>query len=62
MGNEKYFFAVGALGLMYYVFGTGPAAPTSLVSLAEASNAANPTVFFDISIGDVPAGRVTYVQ
>ena len=46
----------GAVALLYYFFGMGPAAPTSRVSLADATSSTNPTVYFDITLDGVVKG------
>ena len=54
--STKAFMGFGAVALLYYFFGMGPAAPTSRVSLAEATSSANPSVFFDITLDGAVAG------
>ena len=60
MANEKIYILGALLFALYYFFGGGPTAPTSRVSLADATSAANPTVYFDITIDDESAGRITF--
>ena len=59
-GPNAYLAGLGAIVLLYYFFGMGPTAPTSSVSLADATNSANPRVYFDIALNGEPAGRVTF--
>mgnify|MGYP004193809049 CR=1 FL=1 len=54
--STKAFMGFGAVALLYYFFGMGPAAPTSRVSLADATSSTNPTVYFDITLDGVVKG------
>jgi len=51
---------IGIAFLLYsqFIANQGPAPPT--VTLAEASDAANPRVFFDVEIGGTAAGRIEF--
>jgi hypothetical protein len=61
MANDgRLFFGGVLLFALYYYFASGPTAPTSRVSIAEAISHQNPTVFFDITLDGEPAGRVTF--
>ena len=54
--HEFILMSFGAVALLYYFFGMGPAAPTSRVSLADATSSTNPTVYFDITLDGVVKG------
>ena len=58
--SQKLLLGGGAVLLLYFFFGRGPAAPTDRIAIADATNPSNPTVFFEIAIDGVPAGRVTF--
>jgi len=60
MANEKLYVGALIFAAYYYFFASGPTAPTSRVSLADATSPANPTVYFDIKMDDQPVGRVTF--
>jgi len=51
----------GVLLVLWFIFGRGgPSAPSNRMSIAEAHAESNPTVFFDIELDGVPAGRITF--
>merc|ERR1712176_1012215 len=52
-------FGIAAF-LLYMFLGQGQVNAGPVVSLAEASDAANPRVFFDIEIGGVAVGRIEF--
>ena len=51
----------GVILVLWFMFGRGgPPAPSNRISIAEAHAESNPTVFFDIELDGVPAGRITF--
>lgn len=60
MSQEKLIFGGVALMALYYMFGSGPAAPADRISLDQAHKDTNPVVFFDVELDGQPAGRITF--